>query len=84
MRNTVPSNNDYNNDGSDYNFGTFDDFGVKDYHKEYTQYNIDARCIDARCKGQLRCRKSAKKFLRRCSLNHVILVTGSCPIVEEV
>ena len=36
MRNTVPSNNDYNNDGSDYNFGTFDDFGVKDYHKEYT------------------------------------------------
>ena len=26
---TEPSNNDYDNDGSDYNFGTFDDFGVK-------------------------------------------------------
>ena len=37
---------------------------------------------DARCKGQLRCRKSAKKFLRRCSLNRVILVTGSSPMVE--
>ena len=33
---TEPSNNDYDNDGSDncdHNFGTFDDFGVKNYQK---------------------------------------------------
>ena len=33
---TKPSNNDYNNDGSDncdYNFGTFDNFGVKNDQK---------------------------------------------------
>ena len=29
VRITEPSNDDYDNDGSDYNFGTFDDFGVK-------------------------------------------------------
>ena len=32
MRITEPSNDDYDNDGSDncdHNFGTFDDFGVK-------------------------------------------------------
>ena len=36
---TEPSNNDYNNDGSDncdYNFVTFDDFGVKNDQKVYT------------------------------------------------
>ena len=36
---TEPSNNDYDNDGSDncdHNFGTFDDFGVKNYQKVYT------------------------------------------------
>ena len=33
---TEPSNDDYDNDGSDncgHNFGTFDDFGVKNYQK---------------------------------------------------
>ena len=36
---TEPSNNDYNSDGSDnrdYNFVTFDDFGVKNDQKVYT------------------------------------------------
>ena len=36
---TEPSNNDYDNDGSDncdYNFVTFDDFGVKNDQKVYT------------------------------------------------
>ena len=35
MRSTEPSNNDYDNDGSDncdYNFGTFDGFGVKNVY----------------------------------------------------
>ena len=31
---TEPSNNDYGNDGSDYNFVTFDDFCVKNALKE--------------------------------------------------
>ena len=30
---TEPSNDDYDNDVSDHNFGTFDDFGVKNYQK---------------------------------------------------
>ena len=30
---TKPSNNDYDNDGSDYNFGTVDNFGVKNDQK---------------------------------------------------
>ena len=30
---TEPSNDDYNNDVSDHNFGTFDDFGVKNDQK---------------------------------------------------
>ena len=30
---TEPSNNDYDNDVSDHNFGTFDDFGVKNDQK---------------------------------------------------
>ena len=36
---TEPSNDDYNNDGSDncdYNFVTFDDFGVKNDLQVYT------------------------------------------------
>ena len=36
---TEPSNNDYNNDGSDncdYNFVTYDDFGVKNDQQVYT------------------------------------------------
>ena len=36
---TEPSNDDYDNDGSnncDYNFVTFDDFGVKNDQKVYT------------------------------------------------
>ena len=36
---TETSNDENDNDWSDdcdYNFGTFDDFGVRDYHKEYT------------------------------------------------
>ena len=36
---TETSNDDYNNDCSDncdYNFGTFDDFGVKNYQKLHT------------------------------------------------
>ena len=39
MRITEPSNNDYDNDVSDnfdHNFGTFDDFGVKNYQKSIT------------------------------------------------
>ena len=33
MRITKPSNNDYDNDVSDHNFGTFDDFSVKNDQK---------------------------------------------------
>ena len=36
MCNTEPSNDDYDNgvsDNCDHNFGTFDDFGVKNYQK---------------------------------------------------
>ena len=33
---TEPSNGDYDNDVSDYDFGTFDDFGVKKDQKVYT------------------------------------------------
>ena len=36
MRSTEPNNNDYDNDGSDncdYNFVSFDDFGVKNDQK---------------------------------------------------
>ena len=52
---TEPSNNDYDNDGSDncdYNFGTFDNFGVKNDQKvshnmilmsKYKGQNIRAR-----------------------------------------
>ena len=38
---TEPSNDDYDNDVSDNcdnNFGTFDDFGVKNYQKVSPQY----------------------------------------------
>ena len=53
-----PSNDDYDNDGSDnydYNFGTFDDFGVK-MTKKYTHHMI----LMSRYKGELRQR--TKKF----------------------
>ena len=42
---TEPSN-DYDNDGSDncdYNFVTFDDFGVKNDQTVYTQHDIDVK-----------------------------------------
>ena len=41
---TEPSNDDYYNNGSDncdYNFVTFDDFGVKNDQKVYTKHGID-------------------------------------------
>ena len=55
-----PSNNDYDNDGSDncdYNFGTFDDFGVKNYQK--VSHNM---ILMSRHKGQLHGEKRANKF----------------------
>ena len=48
---TESSNNDYDNDGSnncDYNFGTFDDFGVKNEQK--VSHNM---ILMSRYKGQL-------------------------------
>ena len=41
MHITEPSSDDYDNDGSDncdYNFVTFDDFGVKNDKKKYMKY----------------------------------------------
>ena len=50
---TETSNDDYNNDCSDncdYNFGTFDDFGVKNYQK--VSYNM---ILMSKYKGQFNC-----------------------------
>ena len=44
---TEPSNYDYDNDVSDYNFGTFDDFGVKNDQK--VSYNM---ILMSKYKGQ--------------------------------
>ena len=38
---TEPSNDDYDNDVSDHNFGTFDDFGVKNDQK--VSHDIDVK-----------------------------------------
>ena len=57
---TESSNNDYDNDGSnncDYNFGTFDDFGVKNEQK--VSHNM---ILMSRYKGQLHGGKRVKKF----------------------
>ena len=43
MHITEPSNDDYDNDVSDHNFVTFDDFGVKNDQKVYTQHDIDVK-----------------------------------------
>ena len=43
-------------DNCDYNFGTFDDFGVNNYQKAYTKHYIDVKM------GQLYGGKSAKEF----------------------
>ena len=59
---TESSNNDYDNDGSnncDYNFGTFDDFGVKNEQK--VSHNM---ILMSRYKGQLQftCRQKGQKI----------------------
>ena len=44
---TEPCNDDYNNDVSDNcdnNFGTFDDFSVKNDQQVYTKHDIDVIC----------------------------------------
>ena len=63
MRSTEPSNNDYDNDGSDNcdnNFGNFDDFGVKNDQK--VSHNM---ILMSKYKGQHGGKKTDKKFWAR-------------------
>ena len=57
MRITEPSNDDYDNDGSDNCFVTFDDFGVKNHQK--VSHNM---ILTSRYKGQLHGGKRVKQF----------------------
>ena len=61
---TGPSNDDYDNDGSDncdHNFGTFDDFGVKNDQKV-----SDNIMLVSKYKGQLHGEKGSTNF-RQCT-----------------
>ena len=53
---TEPSNDDYDNDVSDHNFGTFDDFGVKNDQK--VSHNM---ILMSKYKGQHGGKKGYKK-----------------------
>ena len=54
---TEPSNDDYDNDVSDHNFGTFDDFGVKNDQK--VSLNM---ILMSKYKGEHGGKKRIKKF----------------------
>ena len=56
---TEPSNDDYDNDVSDHNFGTFDDFGVKNDQK--VSHNM---ILMSKYKGQLGGKKGQKIWAR--------------------
>ena len=54
---TEPSNDDHDNDVSDHNFCTFDDFGVKNYQKVSIKM-----VLMSRYKGQLHGGRRTNKF----------------------
>ena len=85
---TEPSNDDYYNDWSDncdHNFGTFDDFGVKNDQK--VSHNM---ILMSKYKGQLHGEKGFKKigqgspppFFGQCPKRKFFL-TGDAPLVAK-